>query len=57
MTSELSTIETMDTVEYENQIWQVSAITDDGYELIGYADVHNYVDFADVANMTLVSKG
>lgn len=52
-----STIETMDTVEFEGQTWQVSAITEDGYELIGFADVHNYVDFADVAQMTLIEKG
>jgi hypothetical protein len=51
------TIETMDTVEFEGSTWQVSAITEDGYELIGFADVHNYVEFADVHKMTLVSKG
>lgn len=47
----------MDKVEYDGQIWQVSAITEDGYELIGYGDVHNYVDFGDEASMTLIERG
>lgn len=47
----------MDTVEYDGQTWQVSAITEDGYELIGYGDVHDYVDFGNEASMKLIAKG
>ena len=50
-------IETMDTVEYEGQTWQVSATTEGGYELIGYGDVHDYVDFGNEASMKLIAKG
>ena len=39
----------------EVQKWQVSAITDDGIELIGYADVHNYAEDAD--ELILIAKG